>query len=169
MSKVLRWCLDLNVWCAAFLADIKGTQHSSCQTLVKIVREGNCDLGKVELVISLGMLNRLQSVFIRLGVLTEDAFAHIEVIQSYANLSPILTLGGTGIIPLEDEEDRHVLETALAGKADLLITANFKDFLTKETEILILNQHYIYGLPDRKLHIVHPYLMMDWLRQGYIP
>ena len=115
------------------------------------------------------MLNRLQSVFIRLGVLTEDAFAHIEVIRSYANLSPILTLGGTGIIPLEDEEDRHVLETALAGKADLLITANFKDFLTKETEIIILNQHYIYGLPDRKLHIVHPYLMMDWLRQGYIP
>ena len=71
MSKVLRWCLDLNIWCAAFLADIKGSQNSSCQTLVKIIREGNCDLGTVELVISWGMLNRLQSVFIRLGTLTE--------------------------------------------------------------------------------------------------
>ena len=91
------------------------------------------------------------------------------MIQSYANLSPILTLGGTGIIPLEDEEDRHVLETALAEKVDVLITANFKDFLTKETEIIILNQHYIYALSDHKLHIVHPYLMMDWLRQGHIP
>lgn len=169
MSKVLRWCLDLNIWCAAFLADIKGKQNSSCQTLVKIIQEGNCDLGTVELVISWGMLNRLQSVFIRLGALTEDAFAHIEIIRSYATLSPIVTLGGTGIIPLEDEEDRHVLETALAGKADVLITANFQDFLTKETEIIILNQHYTYCLPDHKLHIVHPYLMMGWLRQGFIP
>jgi hypothetical protein len=40
MSSRLRLCLDLNIWCAALLADIKGTQNSACQSIVDTVRYG---------------------------------------------------------------------------------------------------------------------------------
>jgi predicted nucleic acid-binding protein len=42
-------------------------------------------------------------------------------------------LGGTGVIALRDVEDLHVLEIAIAGKADFLVTANFKDFTLRDT------------------------------------
>ncbi|WP_254172879.1 PIN domain-containing protein [Planktothrix pseudagardhii] len=64
MSDLLRLCLDLNIWCAALLADRKGKQDTACQSLVKIVREGTCTLGSVQLIISWGMLNRLSSVLV---------------------------------------------------------------------------------------------------------
>lgn len=168
MAKVLRWCLDLNIWCAALLADIKGSQDSACQNLVEIVRNGRCEYGEVQLIISWGMLNRLQSVLVRLGISENNAVGYVDVIRAYGSLSPSLTLGGTGIIPLQDEEDRHVLETALAGKADVLITANFKDFLGKETQMLIPEIHYQYTSPDQVVEIVHPYLMMEWIRTGVL-
>jgi len=63
MSNHLRLCLDLNIWCAALLADIKENQNmatprklSACQSIVDTVRYGRCYMGKVELVISWGML-----------------------------------------------------------------------------------------------------------------
>jgi predicted nucleic acid-binding protein len=168
MAKAFRWCLDLNIWCAALLADLKGTQDSACQNLVEIVRNGRCKDGEVELIISWGMLNRLQSVLVRLGIEENIALNYVDVIRAYGSLNPSLTLGGTGIIPLQDEEDRHVLETALAGKAHVLITANFQDFLGKETQMLIPEKHYRYAAPDQSLEIVHPYLMMEWLRLGVL-
>lgn len=80
-----------------------------------------------------------------------------------------LTLGGTGVIPLEDIEDRHVLETALAGQASILVTANLKDFLAKDTKIVTLNEHLIYSTYCPSLHIVKPSLMMAWMRNQDIP
>ena len=68
-------------------------------------------------------------------------------------------------ITLCDEEDRHVLETAIAGKANYLITANWKDFLVKETQRIIPERHYRYISPSHTIEIVHPYLMMEWIRQ----
>jgi predicted nucleic acid-binding protein len=62
--------------------------------------------------------------------------------------SPQLSLGGTGVIPIRDTEDAHVLETAIAGKADVLITANFKDFISKDTEVVIPGRHAVYRSPD---------------------
>jgi predicted nucleic acid-binding protein len=92
-----------------------------------------------------------------------------NVIRSYAQLHPQLTLGGTGVIPIADTEDRHVLETALAGRANILVTANFRDFLTKNIEIIIVERHSICHSPIHKFQIVHPYLMIKWLNQGNIP
>lgn len=89
-------------------------------------------MGKVELVISWGMLNRLEEVLLRLTPLAEDASFYVDIIRSYAQIQPQLILGGTGVIPINDIEDQHVLETALAGRANLLVTANFKDFLNKD-------------------------------------
>lgn len=172
MSKSLRICLDLNIWCAALIADAKGRQETACQILVRIVRQGKCSLGTVNLVISWGMLNRLQQVLQtnpKLSVLRDDAVTYTNLISTYAKLSPQLTLGGTGVLPLRDEEDRHVLETSLAGKADILVTANFADFLVKDVQIIQNNQHAIYFSSEHKFHIVHPFLMIKWLNQGYIP
>lgn len=175
MSNVLRLCLDLNIWCAALLADLKGRQNTSSQYLVKIVRQGVCSLGQVQLIVSWGMLNRLRSVLEKdLGVSYTAAHLYIDAIRGYAELgtiggSPQLTLGGTGVIPLSDTEDAHVLETALAGRATVLVTANFKDFISNDTRTILPGRHLIYAAPAHVFHITHPYLMMDWLRVGQIP
>jgi len=160
----LRLCLDLNVWCAALLAQKKNRQNTACQTLVKIVSSRKCRWGKVELVISWGMLNRLEKVLVKdLQVSTLNAQMYLRSIEDYTLSSPQLTLGGTGIIPLHDTEDAHVLETSVAGKAQILVTANFRDFVDKNVEIIVENRHGVYRSADFLIHIVHPYLMMHWL------
>jgi hypothetical protein len=45
---------------------------------------------------------------------------NVSAIKEYAKLGAQLTLGGTGIIGLRDTEDAHLLETAIAGRADFL-------------------------------------------------
>lgn len=161
---ILRLCLDLNIWCAALLAERKNRQDTACQTLVRIVRERECVWGKVELVISWGMLNRLEKVLIKdLKVSPLLAQLYLKGIENYTSHSPQLTLGGTGVVPLHDTEDAHVLETAIAGKAQILVTVNFRDFVTKNVEIVSENRHGIYRSGDFQLSIVHPYLMMNWL------
>jgi predicted nucleic acid-binding protein len=175
MTEILRVCLDLNIWCAALLADRKDRQNTASQSLVTMVRQGACLSLPVQLIISWGMLNRLRKVLVQdLKVSTQTADLYIGTIAAYAHLgamgaSPQLTLGGTGVIPLRDTEDAHVLETVSAGQANFLITANFKDFISKETEVVIPGQHAVYRGPDRGFQIVHPYLMMDWLRSGEMP
>jgi len=168
---MLRLCLDLNIWVAALLADRKGRNNTASQYLVELVRSGSSPIGGVNLVISLGMLDELRSVIVEhLGLKIEIADAYVLAIEEYAKLGVQLTLGGTGVIALRDIEDLHVLETAIAGKADFLITANFKDFIVKgDTKIKIPNRHAIYHSSAYSLQIVHPYLMVEWLRSGEIP
>ncbi|MBE9043648.1 PIN domain-containing protein [Pleurocapsales cyanobacterium LEGE 10410] len=161
---ILRLCLDLNIWCAALLAERKRRQDTACQTLVKIVKDRECNWGRVELVISWGMLNRLEKVLVKdLQVSSLSAQMYLRSIESYTLQSPQLTLGGTGVVPLHDTEDAHVLETAVAGKAQVLVTANFRDFVDKNVEIVLENRHGVYRSADFRCHIVHPYLMVHWL------
>jgi predicted nucleic acid-binding protein len=176
MAAALRVCLDLNIWCAALLADRKGRQNTASQSLVAMVRQGFCLSSPVQLVISWGMLNRLLKVLVQdLKVSTQTAELYISTTAAYARLgamgaSPQLTLGGMGVIPLRDTEDAYVMETAIAGKANTLITANFKDFISKDTQVVIPGKHAVYrGPDDHAFQIVHPYLMMDWLKSGQIP
>jgi predicted nucleic acid-binding protein len=175
MSDPLRVCLDLNIWCAALLADGKGRENTASQSLVAMIRQGTFLCQPVQLVISWGMLNRLRKVLNQdLKVSAQTADAYLGAIAAYAHLgalgaSPQLTLGGTGVIPLRDTEDGHVLETAIAGRADFLITANFKDFITQKTAVVTPDRYAIHQSPDCTVHIVHPYLMMEWLRTGKIP
>jgi predicted nucleic acid-binding protein len=73
-------------------------------------------------------------------------------------------------IRLRDIEDAHVLETAIAGKADFLVTANFKDFIVdRDTKIKIPDRHAIYYSSAHNVQIVHPYLMLEWIRRGDLP
>ena len=162
-----RLCLDLNIWCAALLAERQNRQDTACQTLVKIVKERECSWGRVELVVSWGMLNRLEKVLVKdLKVSPLSAQLYLKSIESYTSSSPQLTLGGTGILSLQDTEDIHVLETAIAGKAQVLVTANFRDFVNKDVRIVRENRHGIYRNADFQCHIVHPYLMMQLLKNS---
>ncbi len=91
-------------------------------------------------------------------------------IEAYAKLGVQLASGGTGVIGLRDTEDAHVLETAVAGRADFLVTANFKDFIVdRDTKIEIPDRHATYYSAAHSLQIVHPYLMVEWLRIGSLP
>jgi predicted nucleic acid-binding protein len=170
VSKKLCLCLDLNIWCAALLSEKKGRSGTSSQRLVEIVREGKSSLGEVQLIISWGMLNRLSKVLEKdLGVSYDATMMYINTIRGYAKLRVSLTLGGTRVTPIKDTEDAHVLETAIAGLANALVTANFKDFLCNDTQLIIPQRHAIHIAPNHRFHIVHPYLMMDWLHQGQMP
>jgi predicted nucleic acid-binding protein len=176
-------CLDLNIWCAALLADRKGRQSTASQTLVAIAKQGFCVLGPVQLVISWGMLNRLRLVLEKdLNIPESAADLYIDAIRGYAELgacgaSPQISLGGTGVIALQDSEDAHVLETAVAGRATVLVTANFKDFESKDTRIILPRQHAnhsapahaIYFAPAHTFHIVNTSQMMLWLQSEQIP
>lgn len=174
-NNLIRLCLDLNIWCASLLSDRKGKKNSSSQSLVAIISQGYCEIGLVQLIISWGMINRLHSVLEeQLNIPTSFIDSYLSAIVSYAQLGPVyaspqLTLGGTGVVAIRDEEDAHVLDTVLAGKADILITVNFKDFISSDTSIIQVNRHLIYTAPNHTFHIIHPDLMMQWLRQGNIP
>jgi predicted nucleic acid-binding protein len=175
MTDVLRLCLDLNIWCGALLADQKGRQGTSSQCLVEIVRSGSCAIGSVQLVISWGMLNHLRWVLEqRLNIPNPIASLYVDAIRGYAELNsagagPQLTLGGTGVVALQDQEDAHVLETALAGRASVLVTPNFEDFISKDTQIIVPEQHAIHVTPSHSFQIAHPEQMMSWLRVGRLP
>lgn len=175
MIDSLNICVDLNIWVAALFAEAKGRQDTASQSIVAIVRQGSCLSQPVQLIISWGMLTRLRQVLIqKLQVSTSSVELYLDTITAYAQLgaldsSPQLTLGGTGIVPIADIEDAHVLETAIAGKAQVLITANFKDFISKDTSVIVQQRHAIHSTPDQSFHIVHPYLFLEWIRNGSIP
>jgi predicted nucleic acid-binding protein len=168
---MLRLCLDLNIWVAALLADRKGRSNTGSQYLVEIVKSRSCPFGKVDLIISLGMLDELKSVIVGpLNLSLEVANAYISTIEEYAKLGTQLTLGGTGVLPMKDTEDAHVLETAIAGKADFIVTANFKDFIIdQDTKIEIPDRLAIYYSSAHSLQVIHPYLMVDLLKRGTLP
>lgn len=174
MSVPLRLCLDLNVWCAAFLADRAGRHNTSTQRLVSAVRDGVSPLGAIQLIISWGMLNRLRKVFAvdwKIDAETTDEL--IQAIVGYVHLgsdgaSPQLTLGGTGMMPIRDEEDSHVLDTAIAGYTDILVTANMADFLPRHIEVLTPDSLARFNHPKKPLLIAHPFTVRDWFDEGKI-
>jgi hypothetical protein len=42
-------------------------------------------------------------------------------------------------------------------------------FLKAKIILIIPQRHAIHLAPNHRFHIVHPYLMMDWLHQGQMP
>jgi hypothetical protein len=173
-GRPLRICLDLNVFVAALLATERGRRDTAAQSLVESVRRGDSALGPMQLVVSWGMLNRLGKVLEReFRVPRDRTDLYLQAIAAYAalgpeRLDPLLTLGGTGIIAMRDEEDRHVLETAAAGGAGLVVTSNLGDFAIRDTEILEADRVLEYPGPRGRLVIAHPFRVAEWLRQGRI-
>ncbi len=176
MQPLLRVCLDLNVWVAYFLATRRGRRSGSSSWLVDAVRAGHSPAGPLQLVVSLGMLERLGLVLVRvLGVDASAAEAALRAIAGIASLGPAgdhpYAVVGGGVSPIRDEEDRHVLETAVAGGADVLATANLADFTMDDVEWVGDGSRIrIYTPPSRApLVIAHPDHVAGWLRSGRIP
>jgi PIN domain len=177
VSSILRLCLDLNIWCGDLIAEQHGRKDTATRKLVEMVRAGQGSLGPVQLIISWGMINRLRKVYVQdLNIPAAVADTLVGAMAGYAAVGPAgtpptLTLGGTGVIPLADTEDAHVLETCIAAKAHILVTANFADFLTSSTigtTVLEAGRIAFYTDPRGSLLIAHPYVMAGWLRQGQI-
>jgi hypothetical protein len=169
----LRLCLDLNVWCARFFGRRHGRKNTAAYLVIEAVRNGISSLGTVQLVISWGMVNRLRSVLDRdMRALSGDIDDYIAEIIDYAQLGaatgPSLTLGGMGLLPLSDKEDAHVVDTAIAGESDILVTANFKDFLPRHVDIVAPERLARMRHPKGELLIAHPYAARDWLQAGSI-
>jgi predicted nucleic acid-binding protein len=175
MVPTLNLCLDLNVWCAAFLADRKGMDGTASQTLVRMTRAGQIGDMPVQLVISWGMLTRLRKVLEGdWGISRTTVDPVIETIAGYARMgaagmAPHLILGGTGLMPIRDQEDAHVLDTAVAGQAHLLVTANFDDFIATKSRVLEAGKVGIVETATAKLVVAHPFRSVAWLRQGFFP
>jgi hypothetical protein len=53
-------------------------------------------------------------------------------------------------------------------EAEILVTANFRDFLSNDTEVLEAERVALYHHPKGKLLIAHPYRMADWFKAGQI-
>ena len=162
-----RLCLDLNVWCAAYLAARAGRRETASQSLVDAARYGQSQQGPLHLVVSWGMLDRLKLVLIdQLRFDPAEAGELIDAIASYARTGPSLTLGGVGVIPIRDAEDRHVLETAWAGGADVLVTANLVDFVSAGAEVILDGRLYRLKRGAAALILAHPFEAARWLRDG---
>jgi hypothetical protein len=122
------------------------------------------------------MLNRLQEVLVKtLGTNPDDAHAAIQdilqmTIRGPAREGPHLVLGGTGLVPLRDEEDAHVMDVALAGRADVLATANLADFSDYRTRTVVKGRVLAHATADRRrILIAHPDHVARWLRAGELP
>jgi hypothetical protein len=120
------------------------------------------------------MLNRLRKVWEdHWGIPRTEADQLLSTIAGYATLGPDaepphLLLGGTGVVALRDAEDAHVLDVAVAGRANLLVTSNFKDFLNYRIDVREEGHIAIYHAPHHDVVIVHAYKAAQWLREGWI-
>ena len=59
-----------------------------------------------------------------------------------------------------------MLETAWAGQADVLVTANLRDFLRDGGETLLDGRAYRLTRGGRTMILAHPFEAAGWLRDG---
>jgi predicted nucleic acid-binding protein len=77
-------------------------------------------------------------------------------------------LGGTGVLPIRDTEDLHVLEVAVAARAHVLATFNFRDFLSYRRHVLVPGRIALHRTADHEVVIAHPAEVARWVRTGEI-
>ncbi len=71
--------------------------------------------------------------------------------------------------PRADDEDGRVLDTAVAGRADILATYNFADFQTPGIEVLEPGRLLAYRTARHSLLIADAHRAADILRTGRFP
>ena len=134
-AEMLRLCLDVNVWVSHYLAAARRPDLMTASgRLVRIAFAGTCGLGPVQLIISHAMLDTLAFVLRRIPVTAPFADMARDQIEAaagggYLAEPPSIILGGTAAYPLLDQEDAGVLNAAMAGGANLLVTSNIGDFI----------------------------------------
>jgi predicted nucleic acid-binding protein len=167
----LRLCLDLNVWCAAILGRAGGRSGTASQLLTDTVAEGKCALGPTRLIVSWPMLTRLETVLVRdLHLTRPDARQQLAIIAAAASADPAggpyVVLGGSGLVPLHDDEDGRVLEAAVAGRADVVATGNMSDFVSYRSEVVVPGRVVLHRVADHEVVVAHPAEVARWVRTG---
>lgn len=181
--KALRICIDVNVWVAFLMAIQNGRKETSAQSIVAVAREMKFGDRPVQLIISLEMSDTLERVLTRVGFSTarshDFASSVIDLMKAGPEeLDPHLLISGRDQLGMHDREDAGVLATAIAAKADLIVTDNLKDFKTNDSET-IETRTVRSGKVQRRLFCViveradgvsvvvaHPVDVVDWLRTG---
>jgi predicted nucleic acid-binding protein len=136
----LKICLDLNIWYAIFLAEKAGKRNTVRRRILAIIQDGigslNGNIYLVSLIMSFGMIDRLREVIKKDKKIPPEKIDNlINSILEYTR--PSLTLGGTGVHPISDSEDGHILDTVIANRCHFLVTDNFKDFIEhKDIEVM---------------------------------
>lgn len=194
----LRLCLDINVLISDLLASRKGRRGTAASMVVGSVRDGVCPAGPVQLVTSLPIIENYASVLQRrFGYSRIDAEEKAWLLEQYAIDGPMpehpQLVVGSGYIPFETEaelraavdafagsenaaklfaetqDDRYVLETALAGRADILVTSDINDFNRGQAIQLERTDVLLFPFSGRILVIAKPSFVAFWLRQGVLP
>ncbi len=191
-AQPFRLCVDLNVWMAWVLSRAKGRRDTAAHVIADAIQHGGSALGAIQLVISHVMLSRLTDAMVREGFSSERAHRNARLIAMLATLGPSqqaphLVLGG-GVAPTRDSigprydpydhalvpvatdrEDGRVLDTAIAGRADALVTSNLADFRDHHDEVVIGGRVYIRRTADHRLIVIRTQEMAAWLRTGLAP
>ena len=173
-GPALRVCLDLNVWVANLLALRLGRTGTAAQTCVAAVERGRSPLGHVQLVVSWGMLTRLRAVLEeKLRLPHEVAEPYLAAVAASARVgvpgASLVVLGGTGVMPIRDTEDAHVVDVAIAGRADVIVTANFADFVHYRAVVLQPERVAALSHAEGRVVIAQPAMFAEWVRRGELP
>jgi hypothetical protein len=195
---VLRLALDLNVFVADILARRYRRLGTASVLLVEAVRDGRCPAGPVQLVTSLPIIENYANLLQRkFGYSAAEADEKAWLLEQYTIEGPMpdrpAVPVGAGYVPFETEaqlrqsisdfagpnnagklfhetqDDRYVLETALAGRADILATANIGDFIRADAVELDREDVVLFPFSGRTLVIARPSFVAHWLRQGVVP
>jgi hypothetical protein len=197
-ERVIRLAVDINVFVADILSSRPRGRASASTRIVEAVREGRCPAGPVQLIASLPLIENFADVLRRrLGFSRADADEKAWLLEQYALDGPMPShphvVVGSGYIPFESEQqlraaladqlrpenaaklfneiqdDRYVLETALAGRADLLVTADVDGFRRGSAVRFTRDDVLLFPLADRALVIGSPHFSSYWLFQGTVP
>jgi len=173
--RPLRILLDVNILVSDVLGRAAGKRHTTSQKLVDAMLSGALGDRPVQLITSIAMLDRFQTVLIRLGAEAAVASQAADALLTIARhgpdaLDPYLLLDSSDMaFALKGREDAAILATAFAARADLLLTDNLADFAHKgcRTVPTSLARHsdgrarqlsvQFHRLPDgHRLAVAHP-------------
>jgi hypothetical protein len=191
-GQTISLCVDLNVWVRYLLGSRSGTTSlSHATTIVEAAQSGRSAAGPVQLVVSHTMLSRLEDVLVRLGFPSGDASVFCSLIGSFARRGPqreaphLVLGGGTSptaesrmpaydpydpsiVPPRSDDEDGRVLDTAIAGRANILATYNFNDFTSANTVLLEPGRIQVFRAARHSVFIIHASWVARLLATGQI-
>jgi hypothetical protein len=197
-ERIIRLAVDINVFIADILSSRPQGRASASTRIVEAVREGRCPAGPVQFIASLPMIENFANVLLRrLGYGRSEADEKAWLLEQYALEGPMpshpYVAVASGYIPFETEEqfrraaedqlrpehagklfdevqdDRYVLETALAGRADILVTADVAGFRKGGAVRFTRDDVLLFPLADRALMIGSPHFVSYWLFQGVVP
>jgi predicted nucleic acid-binding protein len=166
----MRVCADLNVWIAAQLARRDRHEGTTSQRIEQWLTDGDGVLGPVQLVVSWPMLDQLAQVLTHgFGVSAQDAREYVDALAQVAQagsmgFAPADTLGDPGVIDVRDPVEPLALQTAFAGQADVLITANFAAITDPSFTVLVPDSSGALVRDGHRLRVVHPRRMGQLMR-----